>query len=107
MGIVLDMLAVWFVLGTMIDSISIMLLTVPIFAPVAMKLGINPLVFALVGVLTIEAGLLTPPFGIDVYAVRTIVNDWSVSIGTIFWGSTLFWIMLVLVVPLVLAFPRS
>jgi C4-dicarboxylate transporter DctM subunit len=104
-GIILVMLAVWLALGTLIDSISIMLLTVPIFAPVAMKLGINPLVFALVGVLTIEAGLLTPPFGINVYAVRTIVHDPSVSIGTIFWGSTPFWIMLILVVPLVFAFP--
>lgn len=105
-GIIAVMLAIWFVLGMLIDSISIMLLTVPIFAPVAMKLGINPLVFALVGVLTIEAGLLTPPFGINVYAVRTVVNDRSVSMGTIFWGSTPFWIMLMLVVPLIFAFPR-
>jgi tripartite ATP-independent transporter DctM subunit len=105
-GIILVMLAVWFVLGMLIDSISIMLLTVPIFAPVAMTLGINPLVFALVGVLTIEAGLLTPPFGINVYAVRTVVNDPSVSMGTIFWGSTPFWIMLMLCVPLVFVFPK-
>ena len=106
LGIILIMLAIWFVLGMLIDSISIMLLTVPIFAPVAMKLGIEPLVFALVGVLTIEAGLLTPPFGINVYAVRTVVNDPSVSMGTIFWGSTPFWIMLMLCVPLVFVFPK-
>jgi C4-dicarboxylate transporter DctM subunit len=105
-GIILVRLAIWFVLGMLIDSISIMLLTVPIFAPVAMKLGIEPLVFALVGVLTIEAGLLTPPFGINVYAVRTVVNDPSVSMGTIFWGSTPFWIMLMLCVPLVFVFPK-
>jgi TRAP-type mannitol/chloroaromatic compound transport system permease large subunit len=71
-----------------------------------MKLGIDPLVFALVGVLTIEAGLLTPPFGINVYAVRTVVNDPSVSMGTIFWGSTPFWIMLMFCVPLVFVFPK-
>lgn len=106
-GIVLFMLAIWFVLGMLIDSISIMLLTVPIFAPVAMKLGIDPLVFALVGVLTIEAGLLTPPFGINVYAVRAVVNDPSISMGTIFWGSTPFWIMLMLIVPIVFAFPAT
>jgi C4-dicarboxylate transporter DctM subunit len=106
-GILLFMIAVWFVLGMLIDSISIMLLTVPIFAPVAAKLGIDPLVFAIVGVLTIEAGLLTPPFGINVYAVRAVVNDPDVSMGTIFLGSTPFWIMLLIIVPLVFLFPAT
>ena len=72
-GIVLFMIFIWLVLGTLIDSISIMLLTVPIFGPVALSLGIDPLVFAIVGILTIEAGLLTPPFGLIVYAVRSVI----------------------------------
>ena len=49
-GIVLFMIVIWLVLGTLIDSISIMLLTVPIFGPVALSLGIDPLVFAIVGI---------------------------------------------------------
>ena len=104
-GTLLFMIGVWFVLGMLIDSISIMLLTVPIFAPVAVVLGIDPLVFALVGILTIEAGLLTPPFGMVVYAVRSVIPGENVSMGTIFWGSTPFWIMLLTIAVIAYAAP--
>jgi len=104
-GNVLLMMAIWFVLGMLIDSISIMLLTVPIFGPVAAALGIDPILFALVGIVTIEAGLLTPPFGINVYAVRGVVNDPGVSMTTVFWGVTPYWAMLLMLVPLFFAFP--
>jgi C4-dicarboxylate transporter, DctM subunit len=106
-GIILFMIGVWFVMGMIIDSISIMLLTVPIFAPVAMSLGIDPIVFALVGILTIEAGLLTPPFGIIVYAVKAVIPHDDVPILRIFLGSTPYWIMLMLMIPIVLAFPGT
>ncbi|MFM9885279.1 MAG: TRAP transporter large permease [Burkholderiales bacterium] len=104
-GIVLFMIFVWFVLGMLIDSISIMLLTVPIFAPVAAKLGLDPLVFAMVGILVIEAGLLTPPFGIIVYAVKATVGDEDVSMGKIFMASTPFWMYLLLINILLFTFP--
>ena len=106
-GIILFMISVWFVMGMIIDSISIMLLTVPVFAPVAKLLGLDPLVFALVGILTIEAGLLTPPFGIIVYAVKAVIPRDDVSIGRIFSASTPYWIMLMLTIPIVMAFPAT
>ena len=104
-GIVLFMIFVWFVLGMLIDSISIMLLTVPIFAPVAQKLGLDPLVFAMVGILVIEAGLLTPPFGIIVYAVKAVIGNEDVQMGKIFIASTPFWVYLLLINILLFAFP--
>ncbi len=104
-GVILFMIGVWFVLGMLIDSISIMLLTVPIFAPVAVALGWDPLVFALVGILTIEAGLLTPPFGMVVYAVRSVIPHENISMATIFLGSTPFWIMLLIIIAIVIAAP--
>ncbi len=104
-GIMLFMIGVWFVLGMLIDSISIMLLTVPIFAPVAAKLGVDPLVFAMVGILVIEAGLLTPPFGIIVYAVKAVVGSEDVPMGKIFMASTPFWMYLLLLNILLFAFP--
>jgi TRAP-type C4-dicarboxylate transport system permease large subunit len=94
-------------MGMIIDSISIMLLTVPVFAPVAKALGIDPLVFALVGILTIEAGLLTPPFGIVVYAVKAVVPHDDVPIGKVFLGATPYWIMLMLTIPIIMAFPAT
>jgi tripartite ATP-independent transporter DctM subunit len=105
-GTVLLMIAIWFVLGMLIDSISIILLTVPIFAPVAMRLGLDPIVFAMAGILTIEAGLVTPPFGINVYAVKTVVPD-RVSMGTIFSGSTPFWVMQLLLIGVIFAIPQT
>ena len=48
---------IWFVLGMIIDSISIMLLTVPIVEPVAMAFGFDQLSFAIVGIIAIEAGI--------------------------------------------------
>ena len=74
-GILLVMVAIWFVLGCLIDSISIILLTVPIFAPIAAALGFDPLAFAIIGILAIETGLLTPPFGILVFTVKSAVPD--------------------------------
>jgi TRAP-type C4-dicarboxylate transport system permease large subunit len=101
------MIAVWLVFGTLIDSISIMLLTVPIFSPVAHSLGIDPLVFAVVGILTIEAGLLTPPFGLIVYAVRSVIPAENVSMKAIFMGSTPFCIILLFTIVIILAFPET
>ena len=55
------MVVIWILLGMLIDSVSIILLTVPIFAPIAAVLGIDPLAFAIFGILVIEAGLLNTP----------------------------------------------
>ena len=64
------MVLIWFVLGCLIDSISIILLTVPVFAPIAVALGYDPIAFAILGILAIETGLLTPPFGMLVFTVK-------------------------------------
>ncbi len=105
-GILLVMVAIWFVLGCLIDSISIILLTVPIFAPIAMHLGFDPLAFAIMGILAIETGLLTPPFGILVFTVKAAVPDRDVELAEIFRGSIPYWIVLLAVVAALAAFPQ-
>ena len=105
-GILLVMVGIWFVLGCLIDSISIILLTVPIFAPIAMHLGFDPLAFAIMGILAIETGLLTPPFGILVFTVKAAVPDKSVELAEIFRGSVPYWIVLLAVVAALAVFPR-
>ena len=104
-GILLVMVGIWFVLGCLIDSISIILLTVPIFAPIAMHLGFDPLAFAIMGILAIETGLLTPPFGILVFTVKAAVPDKSVELAEIFRGSVPYWIVLLAVVAALAVFP--
>jgi tripartite ATP-independent transporter DctM subunit len=103
------MVVIWFLLGTVIDSISIMLLTVPIFAPMAEALGFHPIAFAIVGILAIEAGLLTPPFGLLVYTVKAAIHEddeEDVSILQIFKSSTPYWIVMLIAMIMIATFPE-
>ena len=104
--VLLLMVLVWFVLGCIIDSISIMLLTVPIFAPIAAALGFDPLAFAIIAIVAIETGLLTPPFGLLVFTVKAATHEENVSVGRIFAGSTPYWVALMAVIVCLWMFPQ-
>ncbi|MCZ6585581.1 MAG: TRAP transporter large permease subunit, partial [Gammaproteobacteria bacterium] len=104
-GMILIMTVIWLLLGALIDSISIILLTVPIFAPIAVASGFNEVTFAIYGILIIEAGLLTPPMGLLVFTVKAAVPDSSVTLGDIFRGSIPYWIMMLGVAALLLLIP--
>jgi TRAP-type C4-dicarboxylate transport system permease large subunit len=99
------MMVIWIILGMLVDSVSIILLTVPIFAPIAAVLGIDQVAFAIFGILVIEAGLLTPPFGLLVYTVKGAVPDPSVTLGEIFIGSTPYFLLILLAALIVLLIP--
>jgi len=103
--IMMMLFLIWLILGMFIDSTSIILLTVPIFAPIAVTLGIDELAFAIFGILVIEAGLLTPPFGLLIFTVKAAVPDPSVTLGMIFKGAIPYWIMILIVAVLVVIFP--
>lgn len=101
------MILVWFILGALIDSISIILLTVPVFAPVAMALGFDPIAYAIIGILAIETGLLTPPFGILVFTVKAAITDEKdLKNGEIFRGCVPYWIALLTAILFIIAFPE-
>ena len=104
-GVLAVMVLIWFILGMLIDSISIILLTVPVFAPVAAAFGMDPLAFAILGILAIETGLLTPPFGILVFTVKAAVPDEG-SLSDIFRGAIPYWICLLSVIIVIAAFPQ-
>ncbi|MFP6735825.1 MAG: TRAP transporter large permease subunit, partial [Rhodospirillales bacterium] len=101
------MVIIWFLLGMIIDSISIMLLTAAIFSPIAEKLGYDPIAFAIIGIIAIEAGLLTPPFGLLVYTVKSAIEgiDPDMSVMTIFISSTPYWMVMLLGMVLIINFP--
>ena len=102
------MVLIWFALGMIIDSISIMLLTAAIFAPIAVKLGYDPIAFAIIAIIAIEAGLLTPPFGLLVYTVKAAISSEGedVPILEIFKSSTPYWIMMLVGMVLIMNFPE-
>lgn len=97
---------VWFLLGMVIDSISIMLLTVPIFEPLATALGYDRIAFAVIGILAIEAGLLTPPFGLLIYTVKASIQDSAVSVTEIFKSSVPYWIIMLIGIVSIVVFPE-
>ena len=103
--VVVLMVGVWFVLGMFVDSTSIILLTVPIFAPLAQQLGIDPIAFAIMGILAIEIGIITPPFGIAVFTVKAAINEPQTPLSTIFLGAIPYWMLLLAMVAAVYWFP--
>ena len=106
--IITVMVLVWFALGMIIDSISIMLLTAAIFAPIAVKIGYDPIAFAIIGIIAIEAGLLTPPFGLLVYTVKSSIQeiDPDMNVMTIFKSSTPFWVIMLIAMVIIATFPE-
>jgi tripartite ATP-independent transporter DctM subunit len=107
MAIIGLMILIWFLLGCVIDSISIILLTVPVFAPIASALGFDPLAFAIIGIIAVETGLLTPPFGILVFTVKASLPHERVPVGEIFAGCIPFWIILLGTVVLLVLVPET
>lgn len=105
-GILSILIGIWFLLGMFIDSKSIMLLTVPLFAPIGAAIGYDPIAFAIIGILSIETGLLTPPFGIIVYAVRVASEETDLPILSIFRSVIPFWIILIVLIMLIVIWPE-
>ncbi|MGE0311822.1 MAG: TRAP transporter large permease [Lautropia sp.] len=100
------MVLVWFVLGSIIDSVSIILLTVPVFAPIAVAVGFDPIAFAVLGIIAIETGLLTPPFGILVFTVKAAVADEpGLATAEIFRGAVPYWVALMVAIVVIALFP--
>jgi tripartite ATP-independent transporter DctM subunit len=93
------------VLGTIIDSISIMLIVVPIFLPIFAVYDIDPVWFGIVTTLAAEIGLLTPPMGIAVFVIKASLDDPTISLGDIFLGALPFAAAMLLVLALIIAFP--
>jgi tripartite ATP-independent transporter DctM subunit len=106
-AIISVMVLIWFALGMIIDSISIMLLTAAIFSPIAVKIGFDPIAFAIIAIIAIEAGLLTPPFGLLVYTVKSAIQDIDpeMNVMTIFKSSTPYWIIMLIGMVLIVIFP--
>lgn len=93
-------------LGTIIDSISIMLICLPLVLPIAEGFGLNLVWFGIITIVAVEIGLLTPPFGLSVYVVKSTLNDPRIPLGEIFKGTAPFVAMMLLVLILLIAFPE-
>jgi C4-dicarboxylate transporter DctM subunit len=89
--------------GCFIDALALILLTIPIFYPVVLELGFNPIWFGVMVVLVTQMGVITPPVGMNVYVVSGIAR--AVPLQTIFKGSLPFLLMLLLAAVILVFFP--
>lgn len=87
--VIAAMMLVYVVLGMLLESLSMLLLTLPVFFPVVQALGLDPVWFGIVVVVVTEISLITPPVGLNVFVLSATVPD--ISTKTIFKGVTPFW----------------
>ncbi|MDP1565414.1 MAG: TRAP transporter large permease subunit, partial [Polaromonas sp.] len=104
-GFLIAYLAIVVALGCIIDSVSIMLIMLPIVLPIATAFQMDLIWFGVLTVVAVEIGLLTPPFGVSVYTVKSALNDSSISIKDIFTGTFPFVLMMLLVLLVLIVFP--
>ena len=104
-GFLLLFLALVIVMGCFIDSISIMLILLPIALPVAQAAGFDMIWFGVMTVVAVEIGLLTPPFGLSVYTIKSSIDDRTLKVGDIFRGAFPFVMAMVVCLAILTVFP--
>lgn len=105
-GVVLAMILIMVLLGTILDSASIMLLVLPIAVPILTGLQVDLVWLGVIAVLAVEIGLLTPPFGLAVYVIKsTLGPDTDITLGQIFRGAAPFALMMFVVLVIVFLAP--
>ena len=91
LAVIFIILIIYILLGCVFESMSMILLTVPIFAPLVHSLGFDLIWFGILVVVVTEISLITPPIGLNVFVLKGVIKD--VSVGTIFRGVTPFWVV--------------
>lgn len=103
-GIMLVILLFYLVAGAFLDALALVLLTVPIFYPVVLTLGFDPIWFGVMIVLVTQMGVISPPVGVNVYVVSGM--DRAVSLQSVFKGALPYLVALMVATLLLLALPQ-
>ncbi len=96
-------LAGYLLLGCFLDATSMMVLTLPVIFPTILKLGFNPIWFGVISVLMMEAGLITPPLGLNIFVIAGVAE---VPMEVVFKGAIFFLFAIFSVVILVTLYPQ-
>ena len=102
-GILVVILLIYLVLGCALDSLAMILLTIPIFFPVVANLGFDQIWFGIIVVMVVELGLITPPIGMNVFIIKGMAPE--VALGTIYKGVLPFAVAQILLIALIVTFP--
>jgi tripartite ATP-independent transporter DctM subunit len=102
--ILIGMQLVMLLMGLFIDEVSIMLITIPIFFPVVRSLGFDPVWFAIVSMVNMEIGVISPPFGLVLFVLKGVCPP-DITLGDIFRGVLPFILVNLVALAIVMAFP--
>ncbi len=102
-GVLALIMVMYLLLGCLMDAMAMIILTVPIIFPVIMQLGFDPIWFGVIIVMTVELGLIHPPVGMNVFVIKSVVQE--VSFTTIFKGAIPFVLTDILRLLILIAFP--
>jgi tripartite ATP-independent transporter DctM subunit len=105
-GFALAFVLLALLLGTILDSVSIMVITLPFAVPVVKALGGDLIWFGIVATVAVETGLLTPPFGISCYVVKSTLDDPRITLNQIFAGAVPFVLVMILMLVLLVFVPQ-
>ena len=101
--VIIAILIIYLLLGCIFESLSMILLTVPLFFPLVQELGFDPIWFGIVVVVITEISLITPPVGLNVFVLRGVLPDVATSL--IFKGVTPYWIADLFRLAVIVSFP--
>ncbi len=102
-GVLALIMLMYLVLGSVMDAMAMILLTVPIVFPIIMQLGFDPIWFGIIIVVAVELGMIHPPVGMNVFVIKSVVRD--VNLSTIFKGVAPFVLTDILRLIVLIAFP--
>lgn len=102
-AVLIAVLILFVVLGCVMDSLAMLLLTVPVVMPLIINAGFDPVWFGIVAVVTVELGLMTPPVGMNVFVIKSVAPE--VPIGQIYKGVLPFVLSDIIRLALLIAFP--
>ncbi len=102
-GVLALIMVMYIVLGCLMDSLAMVILTVPIIFPVIKELGFDPIWFGIIIVMTVELGLIHPPVGMIVFVIKSVIGD--IDFSTIFKGVIPFIITDLCRLVILIAFP--
>jgi len=103
-GTLILILSIYLVLGCFLEGFAMLVLTLPIFFPIILEMGIDPIWFGVLVVLALEMGLISPPVGLNVFIVKSVAP--KVPLADIFRGVVPFWGMMVVAIGILIAFPQ-
>jgi len=102
--IIAGILLFYVIFGTIVDGLALILMTIPIFYPVVLKLGFNPIWFGVMIVSVVQIGVISPPVGVNAYVVSGMMRD--IPLQTVFRGCIPFIYVLLAGSALLFAFPQ-